>query len=141
MNDRLTTPGGWSIPHDTGVDWETVFLQAPITIPEVSVARGGITYPRPPEPGTKAYAEWKADQDRRERIQAWIRRRVGNILIAQNAAIDSAVLTALVEGYEVHVQRRYDSRFIGIELSPRHPESPLLNEHHDDYHWERDEDD
>lgn len=78
------------------------------------------------------------DLAERDAIAAMIHRHIGDIAAAQHAAIDQAVAVALVEGLDVHVHRRYDSRFVGIELAePQRPYAvPVLYDHDGGDRWE-----
>ena len=135
----ITAAGGWYAPPGLEIDRPDRSLTD--SFPKVTVQRGGVFFPVPGSP------EWEqAEMERRvaESVHQTIVRHVGDILTAQNAAIDLACHEALEHGYDVHVQRPPWSsshggtgRFIGIELAERRTGRafPTLHEHSDDYRW------
>ncbi len=135
----LLAPGGWSAPsealHELGPAWSKIYRE-PIGPPEISVARGGIQFPKPPEPGTPEWHRAEADRKASEAMQALILRKVGDLVKAQDAAMDGAVFTALFEGWEVHFQKSYSSRFVGIAFRPR-SRGTLVTYHEDGWWWEK----
>lgn len=113
--------------------WYDEFARWPITLPEIKVARGGITYTRPTPAETRA----------REAMEAMIRRHVGDTLAAQRKVIDDACYTALANGWDVHVHRHPHkaTRFIGIAFTSRDHIIPTIHEHRTvgyDDDWEDD---
>lgn len=92
--------------------------------PTLQVPRGGIRYDMDSAEAKRRRGEWEA-------LQALIARWVGDVTAAQHAAIDAACWDALVHGWDVHVQRHWSSRFVGIELAERERPRPfvLMHEH------------
>lgn len=105
--------------------------------PLAAATRGPLVF-RQPSPAERAASDAMA---------AFIHRHVGDIITAQDAALDAACALALEHGWDVHVVRNPPSRFIGLELAPRDRNTriPTIHEHparagYGDYdRWEDDE--
>lgn len=142
VGNGLMVPGGWCAPsemlYDAGPNWTAIY-HSPVGMPDVSVARGGIEFPKPPEPGTPEWHIMMIEQREREAMNAFITRHVGDMVKAQDSAMDSAIFTALFEGWEVHFQKSYSSRFVGIAFRPR-SRGTLVTYHEDGWWWENLED-
>jgi hypothetical protein len=79
------------------------------------------------------------EREEQETIQRLVSRWIGDILKAQNALLDMCCWTALAEGWDLHIQRRYDSRFIGVEFAPRESDRtfPTINGYTlDSWRWD-----
>jgi hypothetical protein len=135
---EFTAAGGWCAPsealYDVGTDYKTLF-------PEVSVQRGGIVYRDLTPAEAAAQSAWRAH----------VTRISDQLADARSAAIDSACVIALAEGWDVHVYEppslTYDVRHateydlirlrcIGIEFTPA--ERPVPTIHHHPYYEEMD---
>lgn len=70
-------------------------------------------------------------------VARMVARHVGDVATAQAEALDAVAWMALEHGLEVHVQRKWGSRFVGLELATPlrgHP-CPVIYEHQDDGRW------
>jgi hypothetical protein len=132
----LTAAGGWCAPSETvydlwpDLDWPNRY----ISMPEVSVSRDWIPFPKE---GTVEWQRQKVLRDNRERMEALIARKIGDIRRAQVEVENWAVLYALRNDYTVTIHTNWDSRFVGIGFNPGQPGDLLVTHYHqeDRYDW------
>ena len=118
----LTTADGWCAT----AEWLPPATSEPlISLPEVSVARGGISFRDPAAVERKPYAET---------VQMYL--HLHRVRSLQDDAIKSACHTALMHSYDIHLQWDTASPFIGIEFTrPMRWPIPTIHEHHSDMRW------
>lgn len=139
-HDAVVASGGWCAPLDAVYDAQLLglemgtLLRLDDTFPAVAVQRGGIDF---------IDRRTDDEKDAAVAMQAFIARKVGDILKAQDAVINRACIHAMANDWDVHVYRHpyHQTRFIGIGLTPQEHIIPTIHEHRSDYSHEWDEDD
>jgi hypothetical protein len=133
----VTAAGGWCAPTDLEYHHEPV----PLTLPQVRFTRFMDLWKEPTP------AERRAN----DALRAMVARLTDRMARQRAAVVDAACLTALEEGWDVHVYEppeplRYATdtylvrlNYVGLEFTPAAHPVPTVHYHHtDEYDWEDD---